>query len=201
MHDFNYHQAASIGEAQAAFSNSEDPVYLAGGMTLIPTMKQRLLNPSDVIDLGIIDDFAGVECTGNQVVVKAMTTHAEVAINPDVRSAIPALAALAGSIGDPHVRNRGTLGGSIANNDPAADYPSACIALNASINTSNNRKIDAENFFRGLFETSLKKGEIIETKQAIGKLNTNKSTGQTILNFTIFKDGVTQNPSVWIYKM
>lgn len=162
MHDFNYHQAASIGEAQAAFSNSEDPVYLAGGMTLIPTMKQRLLNPSDVIDLGIIDDFAGVECTGNQVVVKAMTTHAEVAINPDVRSAIPALAALAGSIGDPHVRNRGTLGGSIANNDPAADYPAAVVGLGGTVRTTS-REIPAGDFFTGMFETVLAPDELIKS--------------------------------------
>ena len=162
MYDFNYHQATSVGEAQTAFNKSEDPVYLAGGMTLIPTMKQRLSNPSDVIDLGGIDDFVGVERIGNGVVVKAMTTHAAVAINPDMRSAIPALAALAGSIGDPHVRNRGTLGGSIANNDPAADYPAAGVGLGGTVRTTS-REIPANDFFTGMFETALNDGEIIKS--------------------------------------
>ena len=160
MYDFNYHQATSVGEAQTAFNKSEDPVYLAGGMTLIPTMKQRLSNPSDVIDLGGIDDFVGVERIGNGVVVKAMTTHAAVAINPDMRSAIPALAALAGSIGDPHVRNRGTLGGSIANNDPAADYPAAVVGLGGTVRTTS-REIPANDFFTGMFETVLEPDELI----------------------------------------
>ncbi len=160
MYDFIYHRATSIGDAQSIFKNSEDPVYLAGGMTVLPTMKQRLANPSDVIDLGKIDGLTGVERDGDEIVVRAMTTHAAVAASSEVAAAIPALAALADSVGDPHVRNRGTIGGSIANNDPAADYPAGLLALAATIHT-NRREIAADDFFTGLFSTALDEGEII----------------------------------------
>ena len=159
MYDFIYHRATSIGDAQSIFKNSEDPVYLAGGMTVLPTMKQRLANPSDVIDLGKIDGLTGVERDGDEIVVRAMTTHAAVAASLEVAAAIPALAALADSVGDPHVRNRGTIGGAIANNDPAADYPAALVGLGGTVVTTS--KEVADDFFIGMFETVLEPGELI----------------------------------------
>ena len=160
MKTFNYHSAKDVKEAsKLASSNS---VFLAGGMTTIPSMKLGLASYKDIINIKEIKKLSGIKVTGKKVIIGATTTHAEVANSKDVKKAIPSLAALAEGIGDPQVRNRGTIGGSIANNDPAADYPSACIALNAIINT-NNRKIDAEKFFRGMFETSLKKTEVIES--------------------------------------
>ena len=160
MYDFNYQKAGSIDQAAAAVKKAEDGTYLAGGMTLLPTLKQRLAKPSDVIDLSGIGDLAGIKVEGDNVVIGAMTTHAAVAGSTDVAGKIPALAALAGGIGDPQVRNRGTIGGSIANNDPAADYPAACLGLGATIVT-NSREIAADDFFQGLFETALEDGEII----------------------------------------
>ena len=129
-------------------------------MTLLPTMKQRLAGPSDLIDLSKLDELRGIEVKEGIVTIKAMTRHVTVATSPDIRKAIPALAEMAGMIGDPAVRNKGTIGGSIANNDPAADYPSACLAFGATINT-NKRSISADDFFTGLFETALEEGEII----------------------------------------
>ena len=159
MKTFNYHSAKDVKEASKLASSSS--VFLAGGMTTIPSMKLGLASYKDIINIKEIKKLSGIKVTGKKVIIGATTTHAEVANSKDVKKAIPSLAALAEGIGDPQVRNRGTIGGSIANNDPAADYPSACIALNATINT-NNRKIDAEIFFRGMFETSLKKTEVIE---------------------------------------
>ena len=160
MKTFNYHSAKDVKEAsKLASSNS---VFLAGGMTTIPSMKLGLASYKDIINIKEIKKLSGIKVTGKKVIIGATTTHAEVANSKDVKKAIPSLAALAEGIGDPQVRNRGTIGGSIANNDPAADYPSACIALNATINT-NNRKIDAENFFIGMFETSLKKTEVFDS--------------------------------------
>ena len=159
MKTFNYHSAKDVKEASKLASSSS--VFLAGGMTTIPSMKLGLASYKDVINIKGIKKLSGIKVTGKTVTIGATTTHVEVASSREVKKAIPSLAALAEGIGDPQVRNRGTIGGSIANNDPAADYPSACIALNATIHT-NNRKIDAENFFRGMFETSLKKTEIIE---------------------------------------
>ena len=153
MKTFNYHSAKDVKEASKLASSSS--VFLAGGMTSIPSMKLGLASYKDIINIKKIKKLSGIKVTGKKVIIGATTTHAEVANSKDVKKAIPSLAALAEGIGDPQVRNRGTIGGSIANNDPAADYPSACIALNATINT-NNRKIDAEIFFRGMFETSLK---------------------------------------------
>ena len=159
MKTFNYHSAKDVKEAsKLASSNS---VFLAGGMTTIPSMKLGLASYKDIIDIKKISKLSGIKVSGKTIKIGATTRHVEVANSKDVKKAIPSLAALAEGIGDPQVRNRGTIGGSIANNDPAADYPSACIALNAIIHT-NNRKIDAENFFKGMFETSLKKTEIIE---------------------------------------
>ena len=135
MHDFKHHRATDTAGAVSALKNADDGKYLAGGQTLIPVMKQGLAMPSDMIDLGGIPDFKGISVDGEAVSIGAMTTHAEVAASDDVRRAIPALAGLAGKIGDPHVRNRGTLGGSIANADPAADYPAALVGLGATIRT------------------------------------------------------------------
>lgn len=160
MYDFAYHKPSSVADAVAARSGAEDGTYVAGGMTLVPTLKQRLAQPSDLVDLGGIGDLAGITVSGDTVTIGAMTTHGAVAESPDVQSAIPALAKMAGSIGDPQVRNRGTIGGSVANNDPAADYPAACLALGATIKT-DKREISAQEFFTGLFETALDEGEMI----------------------------------------
>ncbi|MCA3560601.1 MAG: xanthine dehydrogenase family protein subunit M [Aestuariivirga sp.] len=158
MENFNYYRPASVDDAVKAAKAKPDAKYMSGGMTLIPTMKQGLASPSDIIDLGALKN-SGI-AVGATVVIKAGTTHAEVASSADVKKAIPALAALAGGIGDPHVRHKGTIGGSVANNDPAADYPSACLGLGATIHT-NARKIKAEDFFTGMFSTALEDGEVI----------------------------------------
>jgi aerobic carbon-monoxide dehydrogenase medium subunit len=160
MYNFNYHQAKSVDEASKLVTSVEEGKVMAGGMTLIPTLKQRLAKPSDVVDLGKIADLKGVKKEGNAIVIGAMTRHYDVFTSDIVKAAIPGLSGLAGHIGDPHVRNRGTIGGSIANSDPAADYPASVLALNATIIT-NKRKIAADDFFRGLFETALEPGELI----------------------------------------
>ncbi len=160
MYDFNYHRPGSVGDAAAALGKASDGKLMAGGMTLIPTLKQRLAQPSDLVDLGGIAELKGIKEEGGNLVIGAMTPHAEVAASSVVKSKIPALAALADGIGDPQVRNRGTIGGSIANNDPAADYPAACLGLGATIKT-NKRSIPADAFFKGMFETALEDGEII----------------------------------------
>jgi aerobic carbon-monoxide dehydrogenase medium subunit len=160
MHDFNYHRAADVKDAATKLSGSEDGKLLAGGMTLLPTLKNRLAAPSDLIDLAKIDSLKGISVEGREVVIRAMTTHAAVAASADVQKAIAALAALAGGIGDPAVRHRGTIGGSIANADPAADYPAGVVGLDAIIETTE-RKIAGDDFFIGLFETALNPGEIV----------------------------------------
>ncbi len=160
MYEFSYHRPASVAEAAALITRAVDGKFVAGGQTLLPTMKHRLASPSDMIDLGGIAELEGIVVNGNIVTIGAMTAHADVAASTEVREAIPALAALAGNIGDPAVRNRGTLGGSIANNDPAADYPAAVIALGATVRT-NQREIAGEDFFTGMFETALEEDELI----------------------------------------
>jgi carbon-monoxide dehydrogenase medium subunit len=160
MYDFAYHKPKSMADALAALKKASDGKLLAGGMTLIPTLKQRLAQPSDVIDLAAIGELRGIKVDGNGVTIGAMTKHAEVAASTDVAKAIPALAKLAANIGDGQVRNRGTIGGSLANSDPAADYPAAVLGLGATV-TTNERTIAADDFFKGLFETALKEGEII----------------------------------------
>lgn len=162
MYRFNYHKADSLDAALNQLAVGDDPKLLAGGMTLIPTMKQRLAAPSDLIDLGAIDDLSGIAIDGTGVTIGATTSHAEVAASDEVRNAIPALAKLAGGIGDPQVRNRGTIGGSIANSDPAADYPAAVLGLGATIAT-NKREIAGDDFFLDIFETALDEDEIIIT--------------------------------------
>jgi aerobic carbon-monoxide dehydrogenase medium subunit len=160
MHPFNYHKATSIADAAAKLASMPDSRPLAGGQTLIAAMKMRLASPSDLIDLGGIAELHGITNDGTAVTIRAMTTHAEVAASKGIAGAIPALALLAGSIGDPMVRNMGTLGGSVANNDPAADYPAAVVALNATVAT-NKRRIAADEFFTGMYETALQPGELI----------------------------------------
>ncbi len=160
MHNFNYQRPGSVDDAVQALSNASDGTLMGGGMTLLPTLKQRLASPSDVIDLGGVSGLSGISEDGGAVVIGAMTTHAEVVSNAVVTAKIPALAALVETIGDPQVRNRGTIGGSIANNDPAADYPAALVGLGATVRT-NKREIAADDFFTGLFETALGDDEII----------------------------------------
>jgi aerobic carbon-monoxide dehydrogenase medium subunit len=160
MYAFEYHRPTSVKEAANLAGQAEDAKFLAGGHTLLPTMKLRLAAPANLIDLGQIAELLGIERSGDALTIGAMAKHAEVADSAEVREAIPALAEMAELIGDPHVRNRGTIGGSIANNDPSADYPAACLALNATIVT-NQRKIAADDFFQGIFTTALEDGEII----------------------------------------
>jgi len=160
MYNFNYRRVSTLDDAVKALGAAEDAKLLAGGMTLLPTMKQRLAAPSDLLDLNGLADLAGIAKDGDSVVIGAMTRHAAVAGSDVVKGAIPALADLAEGIGDPQVRNRGTLGGSVANADPAADYPAAVVGLNATVHTSK-RTIAADDFFTGLFETALDEDEII----------------------------------------
>ncbi len=160
MHDFGYHRPASAADAAGLLAKNAEAKLVAGGMTLIPTLKQRLAQPSDLIDLGGIAELRGVKLEGGGVTIGATTTHAEVARSADVQRTIPALAQLASGIGDPQVRNRGTIGGSLANSDPAADYPAAVLGLGATIRT-NKREIKADDYFKGMFETALQDGEII----------------------------------------
>ena len=159
MKNFNFKSASNAKEAAKLASGRA--TFLAGGMSLLPAMKLRLAAYSDLINIKKIKTLSGIKVSSKSLRIGATTTHASVASSKEVGKSIPSLAVLADGIGDPQVRNRGTIGGSIANNDPAADYPSACLALNATIHTSK-RKIPADKFFKGMFETDLKKGELIE---------------------------------------
>jgi aerobic carbon-monoxide dehydrogenase medium subunit len=159
MYAFEYHRPETLSAAVGDLANPDAKV-LAGGMTLLPTMKQRLASPAALIDLRNVPELTGIAREGDNLVIGAMAKHAEVAQSSVVQTAIPALASLAGLIGDPAVRNKGTIGGSLANNDPAADYPAAALALGATIVT-NKRRIAAQEFFTGLFETALEAGELI----------------------------------------
>ena len=160
MYDFQYHRPASVDDAIKTLNGTSDGKILSGGMTLLPTMKQRLASPSDLIDLAAIAALKGIKADAKTVRIGAMTVHYDVHASADVKKAIPALSVLAGGIGDPMVRHRGTIGGSIANSDPSADYPAAVIGLGATI-TTNKRDIAADSFFKGLFETALEPGEVI----------------------------------------
>ncbi|HEY4135261.1 MAG TPA: xanthine dehydrogenase family protein subunit M [Alphaproteobacteria bacterium] len=160
MYNFDYHRATSVADASQQLKDAADGKFLAGGMTLIPTLKQRLAQPSDIIDLAQIPDMKGISVSGKTLTIRAMTRHFDVATSADVKKAIPALAVLAGGIGDPSVRHRGTIGGSTANADPAADYPAGIVGLGATVET-DKRKIAADDFFVSLFETALEPGEII----------------------------------------
>lgn len=160
MYETSYHRAGSVADASALMAKAEDGKFLSGGQTLIPTMKQRLAAPTDLIDLRNIDEMKGISDEGGSITIGAATTHSDVATSDIVKSRIPGLATLAAGIGDPAVRHMGTIGGSIANNDPAADYPSALVALGATVKT-NKRSLSAEDFFTGMFETALEEDEIV----------------------------------------
>ena len=160
MYSVTYHRASSVADAAKLLKKSEDGKLVSGGMTLIPAMKTRLAAPTDLIDLRHVAELKGITVAGKSVTIGAGTTHAEVADNEKLAKVCHSICHLASQIGDPHVRHMGTLGGSIANNDPAADYPAALLALGATIIT-NKREIAAEKFFTGLFETALKEGEIV----------------------------------------
>src|ERR1700704_4073937 len=160
MYQTTYHRPSSVDEAAALFAKGTEAKYLAGGHTLIPVMKQRLASPSDVIDLGKIKELIGIEASADTLTIKAATPYYDIMTSADVKKAIPAIAELTSVLGDPAVRYRGTIGGSIANNDPAADFPAALLALGATVKT-NKRSIAADDFFKGLFTTALEDGEII----------------------------------------
>ncbi|WP_373085344.1 xanthine dehydrogenase family protein subunit M [Sneathiella sp.] len=158
MYSFDYERPTGTNEAASTIG--ADDRFLAGGQTLIPTLKLRLSQVDKLVDLGGIEELRGISTNGSELTIGAMTTHVTVANSAEVKSAIPALAYLVSHVGDAQVRNRGTIGGSIANNDPAADYPAALVALGATVHT-NKRSISAEDFFVDLFETALEEGELI----------------------------------------
>jgi aerobic carbon-monoxide dehydrogenase medium subunit len=160
MYAFTYHRPTTVRQAANLLAKNEDAKLLAGGHTLIPTMKLRLASPSQIVDLSQIEGLSGIELKGRSIIIGAMTRHADVANSPVVQENLPALAYLAGVIGDPAVRHRGTIGGSVANNDPTADYPAGCLGLGATVIT-NKRRIKADDFFKGMFETALEPDEII----------------------------------------
>ena len=160
MYNFIYEKVNTIEEVVKLLNENEETKILAGGQTLIPTMKQRLASPSTLIDISGIDDLNFINDNENSITIGSTITHHEVSSSDIIMNKIPSLSSLAEGIGDPHVRNMGTIGGSIANNDPTADYPTACLSLNAKIKT-NNREINAEDFFIGLFETALEENEIV----------------------------------------
>lgn len=160
MQDFNFHRPRSIDEAKQVLEHADDGKLLAGGQSLLPVMKIDLAAPSDLVSLRDVEELDGIEAQGDQLTLGALTTHAEVAESSVVRDAIPALAELAGGIGDPQVRNRGTLGGSVAHADPAADYPAALLALDATVIT-DGREIAARDYLGAMFETALEDNEIV----------------------------------------
>jgi aerobic carbon-monoxide dehydrogenase medium subunit len=160
MYAFEYHRPTTVRQAANLLAKNEEAKLLAGGHSLVPVMKLRLASPGTIIDLSQVEGMSGIEVTARSVTVGAMTRHKDVAGSRELQDAMPGLAAVPGSIGDPHVRNRGTIGGSIANNDPNADYPAACLGTGATIIT-NKRRILADEFFKGMFETALEPDEII----------------------------------------
>jgi carbon-monoxide dehydrogenase medium subunit len=160
MYQFNYIKAQSIEEASNALSNNPEAKILAGGMTLIPTMKQRLASPEQLIDIRQIEELKFIKIESNNIVVGSVSSHFEVSSSEIINENLPVLSKLAEGIGDPHVRNMGTIGGSISNNDPTADYPAACIGLGATIKTSK-REVSSDEFFVDLFETILDEDEIV----------------------------------------
>ncbi len=160
MHDFQYHKPTTVADAVKILAADPDAKPVSGGQTLLPALKHRLNQPTALIDLSAIAELKGVKRDGNKIIIGAMTRHVDVAKSAEVLAAIPALAQLASTIGDNQVRNRGTIGGSVSNNDPAADYPSAVLALNATIVTSK-RRIAADDFFQGMFTTALEAGELL----------------------------------------
>lgn len=200
MYEFSYHKATSVDDAINALDAAEDGKLLAGGMTLLPTMKQRLAAPDTLVDLAGVQGLSGIEKHGDTIVIGAMTQHADVSRSELVRQFIPALADLAGMIGDPQVRNRGTLGGSVANADPAADYPAALVGLAATVNT-DKRSITADDFFIDLFETALEENEIITSvafpvaSKASYQKFPNPASGYPVVGvfLAVFNEGVAGN--------
>jgi carbon-monoxide dehydrogenase medium subunit len=160
MYDFDYHKPSSVADAVKLLSADPDARAISGGQTLLPALKHRLNRPTYLVDLSGIAELKGVKREGDKVTVGALTRHIEVQNSPEVKSAIPALAQMAAVIGDIQVRNRGTIGGSVANNDPAADYPSAVLGLGATVIT-DKRRIAADDFFQGMFTTALEPGELL----------------------------------------
>ena len=160
MKDFSYYKPSTVSEAVALLAASGENRLLSGGMTLLPTMKMRLASPTAIVDLAALPGLSGITVGGGSVTIGAMTTHAAVAASAELKTAIPALATLAGLIGDPQVRHRGTIGGSMANADPSADYPAAAVGLGATIVT-DRREIAADSFFTAMFQTALEPDEII----------------------------------------
>jgi len=160
MQETTYHRASSVEEAASLFAKGAEAKFLAGGHTLLPVMKQRLAAPSDLIDIGRIKDLVGIEASGDTLTIKAATTYYDIMTSATVKATIPAIAHLTSVLGDPAVRYRGTIGGSLANNDPAADFPAAVLALDATVKT-NTRSLKAGDFFKGLFSTALDDGELI----------------------------------------
>ena len=160
MYAFTFHRPQTVRQAAGLLAKNEDAKLLAGGQTLLPTMKLRLAGPPQIVDMSLIEGLSGIELSGRSLTIGAMTRHYEVNSSPVVQQAVPVLAKMAGLIGDPAVRHRGTIGGSVANNDPNADYPAACLGLGATIIT-NKRRIKADDFFTGMFSTALEPGEII----------------------------------------
>ena len=160
MYAFTFHRPQTVRQAAGLLAKNEDAKLLAGGQTLLPTMKLRLAGPPQIVDMSLIEGLSGIELSGRSLSIGAMTKHYEVNSSPVVQQAVPVLAKMAGLIGDPAVRHRGTIGGSVANNDPNADYPAACLGLGATIIT-NKRRIKADDFFTGMFSTALEPGEII----------------------------------------
>jgi carbon-monoxide dehydrogenase medium subunit len=160
MYQTNYHRPTTVAEAAKLFAGAGDSAYISGGHTLLPAMKARLAAPANLIDLRHVQELRGIHVSGDSLSIGAGMTHAEVAASSNVRNAISTLAALAGSIGDPQVRHLGTIGGSVANNDPAADYPAAVLALAGTVHT-DRRRVAADEFFTGLYTTALGEGEIV----------------------------------------
>ena len=160
MYNFTFHRPTTVRQAAGLLARNPEAKLLAGGHSILPVMKQRLAQPSALIDLALVEGLSGVEQKGRSIVIGAMTRHADAANSPVLQQLLPGLAAVPASVGDPQVRNRGTIGGSIANNDPNADYPAACLGLGATIIT-NKRRIAADDFFTGMFSTALEDGEII----------------------------------------
>jgi carbon-monoxide dehydrogenase medium subunit len=160
MYDFSYHKPSTVADAVKLLAADPDAKAVSGGHTLLPALKLRLNKPSALVDLSGIAELRGIRRDGNAIVIGALTKHVEVANSAEVKATIPALAYLAGHIGDIQVRNRGTIGGSVSNNDPAADYPSAVLGLGATIHTSK-RKIAADDFFLGMFTTALEPDELL----------------------------------------
>jgi carbon-monoxide dehydrogenase medium subunit len=162
MYAFTYERPKSVDEAVKLLKKADDGKLLAGGQTLLPAMKLRLASPTTIVDLSGVKGLSGIKASGKAITIGAMTKHIDVMNSPELQKSIPALAHLVSVLGDPAVRNRGTIGGSLANNDPSADYPAAALGLGATVKT-NKREIEADKFFKGLFETALAADEIIES--------------------------------------